>query len=351
MTVDLTVDVHSHFFPKNIPDFARKFGGEWPNIRHLNEGKAMITMGGNNFRPIDEACWNPEIRLEEMDRNQIGIQVICTTPLLFGYDKPANQIISSVRYYNDQAIAICKHNTRRLKAMAQVPLQDIDLACKELERVVDIGHIGVQIGNHVSNKNLDDQGLVTFLHHAADIGMPVFVHPWDMMSPERMPKYMLQWLVAMPAETQLSILSLILSGAFERLPKSLKICFAHGGGSFAFLIGRVDNAWRQRDIVRTDCPNLPSSYIGRFYTDSAVFSDDALQLLVKTIGQDKVMLGSDYPFPLGEKNIGSLIRETDQLTAEQKKKILTENALEFFNPKLDKSILATKIPARLSPNR
>jgi aminocarboxymuconate-semialdehyde decarboxylase len=158
----------------------------------------------------------------------------------------------------------------------------------------------------------------------------VFIHPWDMMAPERMSGYMLPWLVAMPAETQLSILWLILSGAFERLPGSLKLCFAHGGGSFPYLIGRVDNAWRNRDIVREDCPNLPSSYIDRFCVDAAVFSDDALTFLVKTMGEDRVMLGSDYPYPLGEQHVGSLIRSHEALPAAARDKLLHANAARFF---------------------
>ncbi|MDG1708302.1 MAG: amidohydrolase family protein, partial [Emcibacteraceae bacterium] len=167
--------------------------------------------------------------------------------------------------------------------------------------------------------------------HCANINAPVLIHPWDMMAPERMPKYMLQWLVAMPAETQLSILSLVLSGAFERLPKSLKLCFAHGGGSFAYLMGRVDNAWRERDIVRKDCPNLPSSYMDRFYVDSAVFSEDALDLLVKCSGTERVMFGTDYPFPLGEIDMGALVRNHSNLSDEQKASILGSNASNFFD--------------------
>ena len=124
---------------------------------------------------------------------------------------------------------------------------------------MDSGCIGVQIGNHVGERDLDDEALVQFLIHCAERHIPVLVHPWDMMGGGRMKKWMLPWLVAMPAETQLGMLSLILSGALERIPESLKICFAHGGGSFAWLLGRVDNAWRHRDIVRQDCPKLPSS--------------------------------------------------------------------------------------------
>ena len=177
---------------------------------------------------------------------------------------------------------------------------------------------------------MDDEGIVTFLQHCASENISVLVHPWDMLGGDRMPKYMLQWLVAMPAETQLSIMSLILSGAFERISKDLKICFAHGGGSFAFQIGRVDNAWKHRDIVREDCPNLPSSYTDRFYVDSAVFSDGSLQLLTNIMGDDRVMLGSDSPFPLGEQRVGTLVREHEQLLASSKNKILGQNAVSFF---------------------
>src|SRR3546814_10832153 len=151
-----------------------------------------------------------------------------------------------------------------------------------------------------------------------------------MMTDGRMKKWMLPWLVAMPAETQLSILSLILSGAFERIPRSLKLCFAHGGGSFAFLLGRVDNAWEYRDIVRQDCTNKPSSYVDRFYVDSAVFNDGALRLLAETMGTDRVMLGSDYPFPLGEQSIGKLVAENPWLSTTEREKMCAGNAQVFF---------------------
>lgn len=326
-----TVDMHTHFFPENWVDLAEKYGTpDWPSIRHTEPGKAMLMLGDKPFRPIYSACWDPALRLEEMDKDQIDLQIICATPILFSYARPPEQAAEVAKIFNDAALDICAQGKGRIKTLCQVPLQDIDLACAEVSRAMDDGHIGVQIGNHVGLKNLDDEGIITFLAHCADIGAPVLVHPWDMMAPERMGKYMLQWLVAMPAETQLGVLSLILSGAFERLPRSLKICFAHGGGSFAFLLGRVDNAWRERDIVREDCPNIPSSYTDRFYVDSAVFDQGALNLLVDVMGADHVMLGSDYPFPLGEQNIGSLVRESS-LDSQAKKYILGETSEHFFD--------------------
>jgi aminocarboxymuconate-semialdehyde decarboxylase len=141
----------------------------------------------------------------------------------------------------------------------------------------------------------------------------------------------------MPAETQLSILWMILSGAFEKLPKNLNICFAHGGGSFAFLLGRVDNAWANRDIVRQDCPNPPSSYVSRFMVDSAVFSEQSLRLLVDVMGADRVMMGTDYPFPLGEQRLGALVRESAHHTADEKTRILGGNAQRFFDLETEKA--------------
>lgn len=231
---------------------------------------------------------------------------------------------------NEHALDLCAVAPNRLKVLCQVPLQDIELAYEEASRAFAAGHCGVQIGNHVGAKDLDDEGLVQFLIHCADEGIPVLIHPWDIMTDGRMKQWMLPWLVAMPVETQLSILSLILSGAFERNPRSLKLCFAHGGGSFAFLLGRVDDAWRERDIVRENCSQLPFSYVDRFCVDSAVFDPDALQLLVHVMGEERVLLGSDYPFPLGEKRIGSLIDRHPGLSARAKARLSGENARQFF---------------------
>jgi aminocarboxymuconate-semialdehyde decarboxylase len=336
-----TIDIHSHFLPRSWPDLAERFGTpDWPWMRHGAGGKAMLMVGEREFRPVGAACWDPGLRLEHMDRDGVEVQVMCATPLLFAYQRPAAQALECARIFNDAARELCSHAPRRLKSLCQVPLQDTELACRELSRAMADGHIGVQIGNHVGERELNDEGIVAFLEHCAGEGAAVFVHPWDMMAQERMPRYQLPWLVAMPAETQLSILWLILSGAFERLPRSLKLCFAHGGGSFPYLLGRVDNAWRNRDIVREDCPHPPSTYLDRFSVDATVFSEEALEFLVRTMGEDRVMLGSDYPYPLGEQQVGSLIRSHPRLSPVARDKLLHGNAAAFFGL----GDLATAIP-------
>jgi aminocarboxymuconate-semialdehyde decarboxylase len=343
------IDIHAHFLPRSWPDLAARFGGaDWPWMRHTGEGAAMLMVGEREFRPVTAACWDPQVRLGDMDRDGVDVQIMCATPLLFSYDRPAPQALECARIFNDAAREICAAAPRRLKSLCQVPLQDTELACRELSRAMADGHVGVHIGNHVGAREFNDEGIITFLQHCAAEGAAVFVHPWDMMAPERMSRYMLPWLVAMPAETQLSILWLILSGAFERLPRSLKLCFAHGGGSFPYLVGRVDNAWRNRDIVREHCPHLPSSYVDRFHVDAAVFSDDALGFLVDSMGEDRVMLGSDYPYPLGEQRVGSLIRSHPTLPATVREKLLHANAARFFGLGAARTLGRRELPARRS---
>jgi aminocarboxymuconate-semialdehyde decarboxylase len=327
------IDMHSHFFPLITQEEAAKLDADnAPWLAPSADGETGTIMVGNRpFRPVTRPLWDPARRIEEMDKLELDIQVMCATPVMFGYRYPAKIARDWAQRMNDRALELCSFAPHRLKALAQVPLQEVELACAEASRAHAAGHHGVQIGNHVGPRDLDDDDLVQFLTHCANEGIPVLVHPWDMMTDGRMKKWMLPWLVAMPAETQLSILSLIMSGAFERIPRTLKLCFAHGGGSFAFLLGRVDNAWRERDIVREDCPNLPSSYVDRFSVDSAVFDEGALRMLVEVMGAERVMLGSDYPFPLGEQQIGRLIDRHVGLNEYAKHRLSSANAREFFN--------------------
>jgi aminocarboxymuconate-semialdehyde decarboxylase len=325
------IDIHNHFFPSSWPDLAARYGTpDWPWIKHTELGKADIMVGDRFFRHIYSACWDPELRLQEMDRDGVDVQVMSATPVLFAYDRPVGHALDCARLFNDAALELCGRGKGRLKSLCQVPLQNIDAACKEISRCMQDGHLGVQIGNHVGEKNLDDAGIVTFLNHCADEGAAVLVHPWEMFGRERMPKYMMPWTVGMPAETQLSVVAMILSGAFDRLPETLRICFAHGGGSFVFLLGRLENAWHHHPLARGECEHPPSFYLNRFSVDSAVFDQRALKFLVETMGAERVMLGSDYPFPLGEEHVGALIRQSE-LPQSAKSKLLGGNATLFLN--------------------
>jgi len=326
------LDIHSHFLPEQWEDLAARFGGpDWPSMKLLGNGKGMLMLGERDYRPVYSACWDADIRLEEMDRDRISHQIISATPILFAYERPPAQALYCAQMFNDIALEICAHGKGRLHAMSQVPLQDTNLACEEASRAKLNGHVGVQIGNHIGLKNMDDEGVMTFLQHCASEDIPVFVHPWDMFGGDRTAKYMMGWTVGMPAETQLSIVSMILGGTFDRVSKDLKICFAHGGGSFVFLLGRLDNAWHHRDIARGKSEHPPSHYLDRFFLDSAVFDDGSLRLLVDKMGEDRIVFGTDYPFPLGEQKMASLVRGSESLGLIAKQKILATNAAAFFD--------------------
>jgi aminocarboxymuconate-semialdehyde decarboxylase len=215
--------------------------------------------------------------------------------------------------------------------------QDTDAACAELERCLAAGHRGVEIGNHLGDRDLDDAQIVTFLQHAAALDAPVFVHRWDVPGSPRLRRWMAQWLTGMPAETHLSLLAMILGGVFDRVDSRLRICFAHGGGSFAMWIGRMDNAWHARpDIIATSA-QPPSHYVDRFSVDSVVFDEPALRLLVDRFGPERVMVGSDYPYPLGERPAGAVVRAAGFLDEPSRDRILRHNAETFLG-------LTTKAP-------
>lgn len=291
---------------------------------------ATIMLGDREFRRITDACWNADTRLADMDADNIDMQVVLPTPVFFGYDRSPADAARIAGIFNDLTLDVTAQQPDRLIPFCQVPLQDADAAIVELDRCIANGHRGVEIGNHVGDRDLDDARVLDFLRHCAEQAVPVFVHPWDMTPTPRTDPWMLEWLVGMPAETQLSLLRMALSGAFDRLPSSLRIGFAHGGGSFAYWSGRADNAWHQRqDLVGADSEHPPRHYADRVFVDSVVFTETALRVLIDVHGPDRVLLGSDYPYPLGERPAGGVIRSSG-LDAETQQRLLSANALTFL---------------------
>ncbi|MFJ1676011.1 amidohydrolase family protein [Streptomyces sp. NPDC088251] len=328
--MDRTIDIHTHYVPRGWPDLTAEAGPQAPWLRVESESDAMIMMGSREFRRIRADAWDAETRLRDMDADGVHRQVVSPTPAFFTYGSGGAEAAKVSRVFNDLALEIVAPAPDRLIPFCQVPLQDPDAACRELERSIANGHRGVEIGNHVGDRDLDSEGVVTFLQHCASLDVPVFVHPWDMASSPRLDRWMAQWLTAMPAETHLSILALILGGVFDRIDDRLKICFAHGGGSFAFWLGRMENAWHGRNDVIGTSERPPSHYLGRFYVDSVVFDDRALRLLVDTVGADRVMVGSDYPYPLGERPAGQVVRKSAFLDDRSRELITHGNAERFL---------------------
>ncbi|MEO8074205.1 MAG: amidohydrolase family protein, partial [Acidobacteriota bacterium] len=265
----------------------------------------------------------------------VNVQVLSTVPVMFSYWAKPDDGAEISKVLNDEIAEIVKKYSRRFVGLGTVPMQNTNLAIKELERAKKIGLVGVEIGSNVNQKNLGDAEFFDFFAACENLGMAVFVHPWEMMGQAEMQKYWLPWLVGMPAETSRAVCSLIFSGVLEKLP-NLRIAFAHGGGSFPATIARIEHGFNVRpDLCAVDNNVNPREYLGKFWLDSLVHDAAILEYLVKLVGADKIALGTDYPFPLGELEPGKLIGSSgfDEAT---KAKMLHGAALEWLN--LDKGL-------------
>lgn len=336
----MKIDIHTHILPETWPDLQGRYGyGGFIRLDHHRPCGARMMMGDECFREIEDNCWSPARRVRDCDDSGVTVQTLSTVPVMFSYWAKPEDALDLSRLLNDHIAGVVRDAPKRFVGLGTLPMQAPELAVGELERCIgELGLAGVQIGSHVNDWNLDEPALFPVFECAADLGAAVFVHPWDMMGKDRMGKYWLPWLVGMPAETALAICSVIFGGVFERLPK-LRIGFAHGGGSFPGTVGRVTHGFDVRpDLCAVDNPVGPRAYLGRFYLDSLVHDPDALRFLIKLVGAERIALGSDYPFPLGEAKPGGLIESMDDLTQSVKNRMLFGTALEFLG--LDESAFA-----------
>jgi aminocarboxymuconate-semialdehyde decarboxylase len=336
----MKVDLHTHILPREWPDLRERYGcGGFVRMEHYAPGCARMTIDDRLFREVRDDVWDPLRRIADCDRCGVAMQVLSTVPVMFCYWAEAEHGYDLSRLLNDHLAGVVRDHPRRFAGLGTLPMQAPDLAVRELERCVrDLGLRGVEIGTHVRGKNLDHPDLFPVFAAAERLGAAVFVHPWDMLAKERMQKYWLGWLVGMPAETALAVCSVIFGGVLERLPR-LRIAFAHGGGAFPGTFGRIEHGFRCRpDLCATDNPRAPSEYLGKFYLDSLVHDAGALRNLLRLVGPERVALGTDYPFPLGEGEPGRLVESLTELAEPVRRRILAGAALEFLG--LDESAAA-----------
>lgn len=326
----MRIDFHTHIYPEDLPDLAKKYGNDrWPVLENKCSCGADIMVSGKVFRAVDAQTWDAEKRIEDMDRERVDMQVLSPVPVTFSYWAPVEQALELAVYQNDFIAQTVREYPNRFIGLGTVPLQDAEVSVKELIRCKEIGLAGIEIGTNVNGQNLDSDYLLPFFKAAEQYEMPLFVHPWETMAKDRTPEHNFMYTVGMPSETALAAASLLWSGVMEKCP-NLKVCFAHGGGSFPYILPRLDQGWKVwPDMRKTEHP--PSYYTKNFYFDSLVYEPQNLQYLIDRFGVDKVIMGSDYPFLLREIDPGKVIDEYGVLSEEDRAAILGENVLNFLN--------------------
>ena len=334
----LKIDMHSHIIPKHLPNWTEKFGyGDFIYLNHVENGVADMMQGGHFFRRIKENCWNEELRIDEYEKFHTQVQVVCTIPVLFSYWAKPTDCEELSKFLNDHIADLVARFPKNYIGLGTIPMQDTETAIRELKRCKEIGLVGIQIGSNINTENLNEDKFFPIFEACEELNMAVMIHPWQLMGFAQLQKYWLPWLVGMPAETSRAACSLIFGGVMERLPK-LRICFSHAGGSFLPTIGRIEHGFNCRpDLVAIDNPVNPREYIGKFWVDCITHDIDALKYILNLQGSKKVCLGSDYPFPLGDLEIGKFIEESN-LPKEDIQNIFYQSTLDWLDLKIEQYI-------------
>ena len=329
----LKIDMHTHIIPKNLPEWEKKFGYEgFIRLEHHKPSWANMMQGDNFFREINHNCWDPEVRMNEYEKYATQVQVVCTIPVLFAYFSKPQDGLEVARFLNDDLANLVNKYPKNYIGLGSLPMQDPELAIQELFRIKQLGIKGVQIGSNIEDKNLNEPDFFPVWEACEKLELAVLVHPWNMMGKKNMNKYWLPWLVGMPAETSRAMCSMIFGGVFDKFP-NLRVNFCHASGSFLSTIGRIEHGFNCRpDLVAVDNSKNPREYCGHFWVDCITHDQNMLHYVLKMQGSKRVTLGSDYPFPLGDLEIGEFI---NRMNLEQSvvEDIFCNSTLEWLNLK------------------
>ena len=335
----LKIDVHTHIIPRHMPHWTEKFG--YGNFIHLEDsnraGFARMMQGDKFFREIASNCWDEDERIAEYDNSGVSVQVVCTIPVMFSYDAKPKDALELGMFLNDHIADLVSRFPKKYVGLCTVPLQDVDLAIMELERAKAMGMVGVQIGTNINDLNLNEPRFFPFFEACSRLGMAILVHPWDMMGKDQMEKYWLPWLVGMPAEMSRAACSMIFGGVFEKLP-NLRVLFSHASGAFLATLGRIEHGFNCRpDIVALDNDVNPREYTKKFWVDSITHDARLLKYVLDMQGSDKICMGSDYPFPLGDLKFGEYM-ENMNLSKKELEHLFHGSALSWLDLDLNKFI-------------
>lgn len=321
----MKVDFHAHVVPDSYLQLVRQ--GVVPDVRVVrgeHGGEALAVRGGGPGGPVAQqlpllaAYHDPEARLAAMDVAGVDVHVLSPVQFMYHYWLDAPTAAALARVVNDGIAAMAASAPRRLVAMGTLPLQDAAAAVAELERLPALGFRAVEIGTHVAGTPLDAPALEPVYRRAEALGIVLFVHPYAPLGPDRLGRYFLRNLLGNPFETAVAFGHLVLGGVADRFP-GLRVCFAHGGGAILSVVGRLDRGWELAPGGRAAGARRPAESLRRFWYDTITHDVVALDHLVARVGASQVLLGSDYPFDIGDLDpvgtVGKLDLEPDARAA------------------------------------
>lgn len=291
------IDVHTHFVPRAMPSSSGR-DARWPSIELSSDDKAAVMMGGKLFRAIDSRSWNGARRIDDMGEDGIDVQVVSPMPELLSYWFSADDCDALADHINHTIAELCADHPRHFAGIGMVPLQDPALAARRLEKIQSIGLYGVEIGTHINGVPLGDPQLDEFYAAAEEADLAIIVHPLHPAGLERIGSHpVLAAVAAFPLETTFAATSLLTRGVLERHPR-LRILLSHGGGALPWILPRLEQTRILDPSLEYLFARSPKEMARQFYYDSILYEDAALRYLADTVGTDKLLVGSDYPFSI-----------------------------------------------------
>jgi aminocarboxymuconate-semialdehyde decarboxylase len=267
-----------------------------------------------------------------MDSLGVDVQVLSTNAFFYSYDRDAATVSAMARECNDYVAQLARDYPDRFSGFCTLPMQDITAAIAELERgVVQLGLKGAMIGDHVNGRTYDEPDFLPFWQAVEHLGAVMLVHQGGpTVVSQRTSRYHLPNTIGNLADRAVTFASLVFGGVMDRCP-DLKVCLCHGGGYTCFGIGRMDRGWQVRPEARVNISQPPSAYLGRFYYDCLTHSEAALRFLIDTVGVDRVLFGTDWPFDMAADWPVSWLLGLQSLTQEEKEAILWKNLQQLLN--------------------
>ena len=297
------IDIHTHIVPAEFPSRAGKHGGaQWPHMAPAHDcHHKNVMIDGKNFRTVTDECWDVERRTEAMAQMGIARQVLSPMPELLSYWLPLDDALALTRHVNDSIAARVARAPNRFIGLGSVPLQDPDVAARELERLMRDGFRGVELGSNINGLALGDPRFESFFAAAEQLGAAIFVHALHPSGKKRIvgPSGLMTY-IGFPLETAYTIASLMTGGTLTRHPR-LRLAFSHGGGAFASILPRLAHGWKLKPEIAERIGVSPHEHARRLYYDTLVYDAHTLRFLIDSFGVRQLCLGTDFPFDIHER--------------------------------------------------